>query len=168
MRSVGSIVVMVAAMAAAPFYGQAGAAELRGAPVVIDGETLEVAGVRIRLYGVDAPDLRQRCEIRGREYNCGRISRTALMDLVAGVKQVSCRLRDSGSTPHASKGTRDRLAVCAAGGYDLSAGMVHTGWALAWPRQGTVYAGIEKKAAKARRGLWRGNFTKPWLWRGNR
>lgn len=160
---------MVAVMSATPFFGQAEAAELKGAPVVIDGETLDVGGARVRLYGIDAPDMRQQCEIRGRTYNCGRISRTALMDLVAGVKQVSCRLRDpatAATTNEKRKGVP--LATCAAGGYDLAAGMVHTGWALAWPRTGTVYANIEKKAAKARHGLWRGSFTKPWLWRGDR
>lgn len=169
MRSVGSIAVMVAVIFAAPFSGRTEAAELKGAPVVIDGETLDVGGTRVRLYGIDAPDMRQRCEIRGRAYNCGRISRTALMDLVAGVKQVSCRLRDPANAATTNEKRKSApLATCAAGRYDLSAGMVHTGWALAWPRTGTVYAKIEKKAAKERRGLWRGIFTKPWLWRPER
>ena len=132
------------------------AAELAGPPKVIDGETLEVAGQRLRLYGVDAPDLRQTCEIRGRTYNCGRVSRTALMDLVAGV-DVRCRTRGR-------KVGDAMLASCQAAGYDLAAGMVHTGWAMAYPREGTTYARIEKQAAKAKRGLWQGAFVPPWEW----
>ena len=60
-------------------------------------------------------------------------------------------------------------AICFAGGYNLSKGMVHTGWALAWPRSGTIYAAVEKAARKAKHGLWRGKFVNPWDWRrGNR
>lgn len=150
------ILLVVLATAAVPAAG-AETAAVTGTPTVIDGETLEVAGRRFRLYGIDAPDLRQTCDIRGRTYNCGRVSRTALMDLVAGV-DVTCRPRKSGPG-------RDTLAACRAGGYDLSAGMVHTGWAMAFPRVGTDYARIEKTAAKAKRGLWRGAFVAPWDWK---
>lgn len=144
-------VVALAAAVAAPAL-----AEISGPPTVIDGETLEVQGKRVRLYGIDAPDIRQTCGIRSRTYNCGRISRTALMDLVAGVS-VRCRIRGE-----AEKGVA--LATCLAAGYDISAGMVHTGWAMAMPRKGTVYARIEKEAEKARRGLWKGVFVPPWEW----
>ena len=66
------------------------AADITGAPTIIDGETLVVGGKRFTLWGIDAPDPRQTCIIRRRDYNCGRISTTALMDLVAGVN-VTCR-----------------------------------------------------------------------------
>lgn len=130
------------------------AADITGMPTVIDGETLEVGGKRFRLWGIDAPDPRQTCVIRKREYNCGRISTTALMDLVAGV-DVKCR-------PVAKQ---KGVARCYAGGYELSEGMIHTGWALAMPRNHARFAPIEKKAAAARRGLWQGDFAMPWDWR---
>lgn len=130
------------------------AADIVGAPTIVDGETLEVGGARFRLWGIDAPDPRQRCGIRGRDYNCGRISTPALMDLVAGVK-VRCR-------PVAKS---PGVARCYAGGYELSEGMVHTGWALAMPRNHARFAPIEKKAAAARHGLWQGEFVMPWDWR---
>jgi len=130
------------------------AADITGAPTIIDGETLEVGGKRFTLWGIDAPDPRQTCIIRRRDYNCGRISTTALMDLVAGVN-VTCR---------PVKGTTN-VARCYAGGYELSEGMIHTGWALAMPRDHARFAPIEKKAATARRGLWQGEFVMPWDWR---
>jgi endonuclease YncB( thermonuclease family) len=130
------------------------AADIVGAPTIVDGETLEVGGTRFRLWGIDAPDPRQRCVIRGRDYNCGRISTTALMDLVAGVK-VRCR-------PVAKS---PGVARCYAGGYELSEGMVHTGWALSMPRNHARFAPIEKKVAAARHGLWQGEFVMPWDWR---
>ena len=66
------------------------AADITGAPTIIDGETLKVGGKRFTLWRIDAPDPRQTCIIRRRDYNCGRIATTALMDLVAGVN-VTCR-----------------------------------------------------------------------------
>ena len=132
-------------------------ADVTGTPRVIDGETLEVAGTRYRLQGIDAPDLAQKCEIRGRKYDCGNVARTALMDLVAGT-EIRC-------VPRGGMKDGVRLARCLAGGYDLSEGMVYTGWALAMPRSGSRFAPIERAAAKARRGLWQGKFVLPWDWR---
>ncbi len=136
----------------------AGPTSLRGEPRIILGDRLVVAGTLVRLAGIDAPEDGQSCRLaNGRIYDCGRISTTALMDLTAGVGVVCDMTGESlGGLP---------LATCRAGGYDLSKGMVHTGWALAWPRTGTVYAAVEGAARKARRGLWRGRFDMPWDWR---
>ena len=128
--------------------------EISGVPRVIDGETLEIGGTRFRLAGIDAPDPRQTCFVRKREYKCGRVAATALMDLVAG---VTVRCRPERDEPG--------VARCRAGGYDLSEGMVHTGWALAMPRDHKRFAAIERRAANARRGLWQGEFVMPWDWK---
>lgn len=96
--------------------GPVAAAGIQGTPKIIDGETLEVGGKRFRLAGIDAPDPRQTCFIRNREYNCGRIATTALMDLVAGVT-VRCKAVDK----------KPGVARCWAGSYELSENMVHTG-----------------------------------------
>lgn len=146
-------IVAVALFIAMPAF----AADITGTPTIIDGETLEVGGKRFKLWGIDAPDARQTCNIRRRDYNCGRISTTALMDLVAGVS-VTCR------PVKGSKG----VARCYAGGYELSEGMIHTGWALAMPRDHARFAPIEKKAAAARRGLWQGEFVMPWDWQAEK
>jgi len=144
------VLVLILAVSA----GQAMAADITGTPRIIDGETLEVGGKQFRLAGIDAPDPRQTCFIRQREYRCGRISTTALMDLVAGVK-VRCReVKD-----------RPGVARCWAGSYELSEGMVQTGWALAMPRNHERFAPIERQAAASRRDLWQGEFVMPWDWK---
>ena len=147
----------IALMTMIPVVGARAQTATVGAPEVIDGETLRIGGKAFRLYGIDAPDPAQTCEIRGRAYNCGRVSTTALMDLVAGVN-IRC-------VPRGGATGNPVTANCFATGYDLSEGMVHTGWALAVPRHGTKYARIEAKAKKAKRGLWKGKFTLPWEWR---
>jgi endonuclease YncB( thermonuclease family) len=149
---------LTAFITAALVYGHTAIAESAtvGVPEVVDGETVRVGGKTFRLYGIDSPDIAQTCEIRGRTYNCGRVSMTALMDLVAGVNIRCVPRRGSAATPVS--------ANCFADGYDLSEGMVHTGWALAMPRVGTKYARIEARAKNAKRGLWKGKFTLPWEW----
>jgi endonuclease YncB( thermonuclease family) len=154
------LVLMLALLTA--MSGHAALAEVVGPPKIIDGDTLEVAGAVIRLHGIDAPELGQTCTIRGRAYDCGRIARTALLDLTAGVA-VSCRV--PATEPGADAG-EPRPGRCFAQGYDLSEGMAYTGWALAARQVSERYVVFEERARAAGRGLWKGRFVKPWAWRG--
>ena len=131
--------------------------ELVGRASVIDGDTIEVDGSRIRLHGVDAPESAQNCLAGGTRWPCGRDATRALSLQVEG-QSVACDERD-----------RDRygriVAVCRFGGKDLNAWLVANGWALAYRRYSAAYAGEETSARAARRGLWRGTFISPWEWR---
>jgi endonuclease YncB( thermonuclease family) len=143
-------------------HAGAAAAQLEGAPSVIDGDTIELGGQTIRLFGIDAPELGQACAIEGQIYDCGMVARSALLDLTAGAT-VICRVlpRQAGQG-----GAEGRLGRCFAGGYDLSEGMAYTGWALAERELSERYVGFEDGAREARRGLWRGRFVAPWDGRG--
>jgi endonuclease YncB( thermonuclease family) len=141
------------------WHGGAAMAEMAGTPRIIDGRTLEVAGRRIRLFGIDAPDLDQVCEHGGRDYQCGKVARVALWDLVAGL-DVSCE-----PEPDAPEQDGTIVAICTAGGFSLNQNMVYTGWALADPAASDRYVATEADAKEARRGLWRGEFEPPWKWR---
>lgn len=103
------------AMAALLLSAGAALAQLTGPPRVIDGDTLEVAVQRVRLYGIDAPELDQLCQHARRDYPCGRLARAALWDLVAGL-DVSCAPEDA-----APAEDRSILATCTTD--DLSAGL---------------------------------------------
>jgi endonuclease YncB( thermonuclease family) len=140
-------------------HGGPAIAEMAGPPRIIDGTTLEVAGQRIRLFGVDAPDLDQVCQHGGRDYQCGKVARAALWDLVAGL-DVSCEAEADAPEPDG------RIpATCTAGGVSLNENMVAAGWALADRAATDRYVATEAKAKKARRGLWKGKFEPPRLWR---
>ncbi len=141
--------------------GEASAANLSGMPEIIDGDTLVVAGETIRLFGVDAPEPGQICTIGNRTYDCGNISRTALLDLTAGTP-VTCELVAGARSEDPREGTPGR---CLADGYDLSEGMAYTGWALAERDVTARYVPFETGAQKAGRGLWKGEFVSPWAWR---
>ncbi len=151
----------VPALALAFWVAQpAAAAELSGRPTVIDGETLEVAGRRVRLTGIDAPEPTQVCRRAGRDIDCGVIATAQLKDITAGAT-VACR---SDGLEHAGlPGAR-----CTAAGYDLAYGMVYAGWALADPGQPSRYATVEAEARAAGRGIWRYRFVPPWEWRGGK
>lgn len=153
------------ALFAVPVSAGAQAPAVTGTPTVIDGRTLTIKGQRFVLFGIDVPEIGQRCERFSRAYDCGDVARTALMDLVAGV-DVTCRAL-TGKRAQRARG--QDLALCEATSVDLSWNMVHTGWALAEPTYGQrYYAKIEAAARKRGSGLWKGKFTKPWIWRRDR
>ena len=133
------------------------------AVTVIDGDTIALGARTFHLAGVDAPEPGQVCTVKGRSYDCGMVSRTALMDLTAGAA-VTCTPLDEAGTS-ADPVTEGQPARCLADGYDLAEGMAYTGWALADRATTTRYVRLENDARKAGRGLWRGRFVAPWRWR---
>jgi len=136
----------------------AGGADAIGPAQVVDGETLTVKGQRFCLAGIDAPEPGQICVNRfGKSFDCSIIAGTALMDLTAGAF-IKCR------TTGDKRGDCN-VAVCEARGYDLSGGMVYTGWAMPDPATGAKYERLAALAKKRKHGLWRGSFEMPWLWR---
>ena len=139
--------------------------EISGTARVIDGDTLEIGGVRLSLAGVDAAEAGQRCARGERLVDCGIAAGAQLSDLTAGVT-VSCVMLGLGDPAHdAVEGIR---AHCASDGYDLSEGMVYTGWALVEPGAAPLYRNLERAAEAAERGLWRYRFVAPWEWRAGK
>lgn len=123
----------------------------------IDGDTLEVNGVRIRLHGIDAPEQDQPCRSGRRQWPCGREATRVLANQLRG-RQVVCEVRDRDVHGRA-------VATCRIAGGDLNAWMVAEGWALAYRRYSHAYVVQEARARREGRGLWRSQFVPPWEWR---
>lgn len=137
----------------------AGPGTIIGPARVVDGDTLEIVSVRIRIHGIDAPEMDQTCKWPNQTIRCGDIARTAMLDLIAGVGSVRC-------DPIEKDRYGRTIATCfAPDGFDIGRNMVHTGWALAYRKYSGKYVSTEKAARKAKRGMWRGEFVKPWEWR---
>lgn len=130
---------------------------LSGRARVVDGDTFVIAGERIRLDGIDAPETKQTCTRNGRRWACGRAATRAMRQLV-GRNRVRCEV--SG---------RDRygraIAACFASGRDLQQQLVRQGMALAYRKYSTRYVRDEDAARAEGRGLWSGEFVAPWRWR---
>ncbi len=139
------------------FPTSAALGQVSGSARVIDGDTLEIAGERLRLHGIDAPESRQTCAREGVIWLCGSQATKTLRDLI-GSSTVTCD--DQG---------RDRwgrlISVCHVGATNLNAAMVSAGMALAYQRYSKRFLPREAEAKAARRGMWAGRFVEPWRWR---
>ena len=130
-----------------------------GATRVIDADTLEVIGERVRLKGIDAPEKGQLCEnASGNLYLCGQAALRALRGHIGDSKTVC------GIGPQPDRYGR-ALGVCYLKGEDLNGWLVSQGHALAYRRYGTQYVEQEEAARPAKRGVWAGAFVAPWEWR---
>ena len=133
-------------------------ADITGKPRVIDGDTIHIGDTKIRLHGIDAPEMKQTCRTsKGKEQMCGVLAKQALERLVKG-QDVTCK-----------GDTRDRykrlIAVCYVGQLNINEQMVADGWALAYRRYSTDYVRAETLSKSRREGMWRTEFVPPWKWR---
>jgi len=131
---------------------------LAGRASVIDGDTLEIHGERVRLWGVDAPESRQTCG--DPVWRCGQRAANELA-LWIGQRTVTCEPQ--------GKSYNRIVAVCSVGGTDIAAWLVTQGWALDDARySGGAYADEQATARAAGRGVWAGEFEMPWDFRRKR
>lgn len=124
---------------------------IAGSATVADGDTLHLDGRRIRLQGMDAPELAQTCERNGASWPCGTTARFALAEMVQR-GEVFCT--SSGADAYGRA-----LARCTVGGVDIAEELVRQGLAVAYGRQG--YTAAEAEARAASRGMWAGRFERP-------
>jgi endonuclease YncB( thermonuclease family) len=132
---------------------------IAGRASVIDGDTLEIHGERIRILDIDAPESRQTCtQPDGTEWRCGQKAALAVSDWIAQ-RQVTCET--------SKKDMYDRwLARCATGSNDLGKWMAVNGWAVPYRDCKCEVIRDAAKAAKlAKVGIWSGTFVMPWDWR---
>ena len=133
-------------------------ADITGRASVIDGDTIDIYGTRIRLHGIDAPEAGQTCRNHGRlEYRCGQSAAVALAGRI-GSATVRCEERDKDQYGRT-------VAVCYQGNDDINAWMVSSGWAVAYQAYSSDYVEQEATARSARAGIWIGKFVMPADWR---
>ncbi|AGF74491.1 putative nuclease [Bartonella australis AUST/NH1] len=130
---------------------------IKGDAFVIDGDTITINSVKIRLIGIDAPELYQFCGIKKGRYPCGLKAKEHLEKLVANLP-VTC---------YGNKKDKYRriLATCRTEKVNnINAIMVRNGWAVSYHS----YREEEREAKKKKKGIWQSSFQKPEVWRKTR
>lgn len=127
--------------------------EAEGRARIIDGDSLVVDGLEVRLKSIDAPEARQTCRRGNAEWRCGEEAARQLQRL-AGNGRIACRGR--------GYDRYDRLlAICSRGGEEINRQMVTEGWAVAFGNYGRE----ESLARAGKRGIWASEFQRPADWR---
>lgn len=119
-----------------------------------DGDSLRLRNDRIRLLGIDAPELDQVCwDDAGDEWPCGLSSQARLSEIL-DLGQIACQ-------PNGHDRYGRILATCESDGRDIGALLVSEGWAIA----DGAYRAEQAAARAAGLGIWRGRFVDPRQWR---
>lgn len=144
-----SLLVLAVLSVPVPSWGT----ELAGRARVIDGDTLEIAGQKVRLFGIDAPELDQRCDQDGRVWACGLAARDMLTGAV-GRQRLTCAVQDIDRYGR-------NVAICFAGDQDVAALVVRNGMAIAYRRYSGRYVNAEAAARREGVGLWTSTYIQP-------
>lgn len=136
-------------------------ADTTGPIRVIDGDTIDVQGTRIRLHGIDALEKDQTCtDANGTVWACGAWVTEAV------------RARFAGQTAHCTAMDTDRyhrtIAKCSFAGEDMGQILVSAGWAFAYRKYSLEYDLDEKGAAIRNTGLHASTVQTPAAFRQGR
>lgn len=151
-------VVILVGTAMGILIGCAHPAELR----VIDGDTLVMDGQRVRLFGIDAPEIEQPCRLGDRPWYPGPLA-TDVLRALADSPEFRCSIG-------LDRDKHERVvARCYVGDLDVGAEMVRRGWAMDWPAYSRGrYWRQQEHAREHKLGIWQAQCAAPWEWRWQR
>ena len=142
--------------------------EVIGKAIVVDGDTLKINKKKIRLFGIDAPEIKQICKKNyfsflyfkfQKNYKCGLVSQQKLKILIKG-NNIKCI--SNGKDKY-----KRFLSICFVKKKDINAWLVKSGYAIAYKKYSKKYISDEKYARRNKLGLWSGSFQEPEKWRKN-
>lgn len=134
--------------------------KLEGRAVAVTGDTLRIAGTRVVLDGIEAPEAAQSCARKsGGTWKCGAAAKEALAELVRG-RRITCDIVGDKETA--------KRARCYVGGNDVAEELVRAGKVFADGGFWGSYAGVESDAETQKVGLWEGEAERPQDYRDKR
>ena len=139
------------------FNGNQNQKYILGKAKIIDGDTIHIGNDKIRLHGIDAPEISQDCSYNNEDWECGKLSKNFLLNLI-NLDTVNCQVK-----------TIDRykryIAICFVNDLNINKIMVKNGWAIAYRYYSKDYVDEEFIAKKNKLGIWKGEFIEPYLFR---
>ena len=124
---------------------------------IIDGDTIHINSNKIRLHGIDAPEIKQTCKIDSETWYCGEQSTKELKKLINN-EEVECITNDIDIY-------KRYVAICSVNQININQWMVKRGWAIAYRYYSTDYIIEEKYARDNKLGIWKSEFLKPYAYR---
>lgn len=128
-----------------------------GKAMIIDGDTIHIQNNKIRLHGIDAPERKQKCQIKLQDWYCGKQATEELKNLI-NTQKVQCLINDIDIYNR-------YVAICSVNKININQWMVKNGWAIAYRYYSMDYINEEKFARDNKLGIWKGEFIEPYLYR---
>lgn len=125
---------------------------------VVDGDTVEIEGVRVRLEGIDAPEIGQTCP--GLWFGRWSAGRDAASELKQMINSAVVHCQSLGTDSYGRM-----LGLCTANGLELNREMVRRGFAWAFVKYSERFVADEKIARDAAVGIWRRTCEPAWDYR---
>ena len=135
------------------FSTPAAAQALTGIAHSIDGDSLTLGEQGVRLFGIDAPEYHQTCEVKFSAWACGTDAAVALRSAIDG-RLVTCIARDRDVYGRS-------VSQCLVDGRDVAAAIVRQGLAIVLENGRTDYAILEEQAKRSQLGIWGSKFITP-------
>ena len=140
--------------------------KISGFAKVVDGDTIKINSKKIRLYGIDAPEKKQKCKKTyltisfmsfTKDYMCGEVSTQKLIKKINNQK-LNCNIIDVDRY-------KRLIGECFKRNINLNSWMVSNGYAVAYRKYSKKYVSDEINAKNKKLGIWQGKFEMPWDYR---
>ena len=140
--------------------------KISGFAKVVDGDTIKINSKKIRLYGIDAPEKKQKCKkiyltisfmSFTKDYMCGEVSTEKLIKKI-NKQKLNCNILDVDRY-------KRLIGECFKRNINLNSWMVSNGYAVAYRKYSKKYVSDEINAKNNKLGIWQGKFEMPWDYR---
>ena len=140
--------------------------KITGFAKVVDGDTIKINSKKIRLYGIDAPEKKQKCKKTyltisfmsfTKDYMCGELSTQKLIKKI-NKQKLNCNILDVDRY-------KRLIGECFKRNINLNSWMVSNGYAVAYRKYSKKYVSDEINAKNKKLGIWQGKFEMPWDYR---
>ena len=140
--------------------------KISGFAKVVDGDTIKINSKKIRLYGIDAPEKKQKCKKTyltisfmsfTKDYMCGEVSTQKLIKKI-NKQKLNCNILDVDRY-------KRLIGECFKRNINLNSWMVSNGYAVAYRKYSKKYVTDEINAKNNKLGIWQGKFEMPWDYR---
>ena len=139
------------------YYSNQNQIIISGKAKIIDGDTIHIENNKIRLHGIDAPELNQNCNYKNKDWECGQQSKKYLIQLIDS-NAVNCQV--IGIDRY-----KRYIGICYVNKLNINKMLVKNGWAIAYRYYSKVYTDEEFIAKKMKIGIWKGKFEEPYIFR---